>query len=184
MMIVSEEIEDLHRRLSPPPLDVIKFLRGKGISADALAEPDLPAFANVTFDDDRPLFDFADEAGDDVAASALIFLARDDEGEPADLVAWSLQAKRLVAWYGAVAVLGEDYLAGPRLEEGLHVCADPLEWLHAERCGVVILDAGRARWRLAGEPLIVTATPFGRRLRGALRLPEPRIFVERRRALA
>jgi hypothetical protein len=48
----------------------------------------------------------------------------------------------------------------------------------------VILDAKRARWRLAEEHLIVGDPTFGRHLRDILRLPEPRIFVERRRAAA
>jgi len=184
MMSVSEEIENFHKLLAPPPPDVIKFLRRKGVSVDALVEPELPAFASVAFHDDQPLFDFTDEAGDEGAVRATVFLGRNEDGDPSDLIGWSSQTRRFAAWYGAVAMLGEDYLAGPWLEDGLRVCADPLEWLQAERCGVVILDAKRARWRLAGEPLIVTATPFGRRLRDALRLPEPRIFVERQRAAA
>jgi hypothetical protein len=171
------EIEDLHKLLAPPPLDVIRRLRAEGVSPDALAEPELPAFADVVFHDDRPLFDFIDEAAGEAEVPAIIFLARDEEGEPRDLVAWSCKKNRLAAWFGAATMLGEDYLAGPRLEDGLRVCADPLEWLRAERLGVVILDARRACWRLAEERLIVGDVAFGRRVRDALRLPEPTIFV-------
>jgi hypothetical protein len=106
----------------------------------------------------------------------MVFLARDREGKPADLVAWSRDG-RISAWLGAAAMLGEDYLSGPRLEDGLRVSAGPLEWLQAERLGVVILDAKRARWRLAEEHLIVGDPTFGRHLRDILRLPEPTIFV-------
>ena len=183
-MTVSEEVESLHKGLHPPTPDMIRFFRGRGVSVEALAEPELPALANVVFHDNRPLFDFTDEAGDDGAVRAIVFLARDEEGEPRDLVAWSCKKNRLAAWYGggAVAMLGEDYLGGPRLEYGLCVCADPLEWLRVERCGVVILDARRARWQTTamGEDLIVADHAFGRHLRNSLRLPEPRIFVEAR----
>jgi len=171
-------------RLSARPRPHDATARGCVFVAEALAEPELPALADVVFYDDRPLFDLADEAGDEGAVPAIVFLARDEEGEPLDLVAWSRKTDRLATWHGAVTMLGEDYLAGPRLEEGLRVCADPSEWLQAERLGVVILDAKRARWRLADEDLIVADPAFGRRLRDALRLPEPQIFVERRRAAA
>jgi hypothetical protein len=83
-------------------------------------------------------------------------------------------------------MLGEDRpMTAPRIEvDGVRVFPGPAEWLRAERRGVVILDAERARWRLAGERLIVDAATFGRRLRDALRLPEPRVFVENARMAA
>ena len=82
-------------------------------------------------------------------------------------------------------MLGEDRLIEPRIEvDGLRLFASPLEWLRAERQGVVILDPERARWRLAGERLIVGDVDFGRRIRDALRLPEPQIFVETERRAA
>jgi hypothetical protein len=184
MMTRSEEVERLHKKLPPPAPDVIRAFRNKGVSVDALVEPELPALVDVVFHADLPLFDFTDEAGDDGAVQAIIFAARDEEGEPLDLVAWSRKTNRLAAWFGAATMLGEDYLGGPRLEDGLRVSAGPLEWLQAERLGVVILDAKRARWRLAEEHLIVGDPTFGRHLRDILRLPEPRVFVERRRAAA
>jgi len=64
----------------------------------------------------------------------------------------------------------------------LRVFADPWEWLRGERRGVVILDRGRARWRLTGERLAVDDVAFGRRVRDALRLPEPQIMVASKNA--
>lgn len=76
-------------------------------------------------------------------------------------------------------MLGEDELIAPHLEEGLWVHPGVREWLRADRCGVVILDPARARWRLANKRLIVADAEFGRLLRETLRLPEPLIFVDR-----
>ena len=87
------DFPNFYIHIAPPKPDVIRFLRGQGVSIDALAEPELPAFAEVSFHEGQPLFDFADGDG------ALIFLARDEEGDPCDLVAWSAK-KRLAAWYG------------------------------------------------------------------------------------
>ena len=57
----------------------------------------------------------------------------------------------------------------------------PLEWLRAGRRGVVILT-GQRTLAVAGRKLIVANTDFGRRLRAMLRMPEPRVYVERRAA--
>jgi hypothetical protein len=116
---------------------------------------------------------------------AVIIPVRDDTGETIDLAAWGLDTGALATWRGVATVLGVDRLTGPRIEvDGLRVFPGPLEWLRAERQGVVILDPERARWRLTGERLIVGDAPFGRRLREALRLPEPRFFVETKRRAA
>jgi hypothetical protein len=168
-----------------PPIQSPEFSRmlSEGVPVQGLIRPDLPARANVVFHQKRPLFDFADDVGDEGAVSALIFLARDEDGEPEDLIAWAREANRLASWYGASAFLGADDILAPRLDvEGLRIHPDPLAWLKAGREGVVILDTRRARWRLAGEPLIVRDVDFGRTVRASLRLPEPRVFVEARAA--
>jgi hypothetical protein len=112
-----------------------------------------------------------------------VFLGLDEAGEPEDLVAWTPQSNRVASWYGAAAFLGAEDLLAPRVEiEGLLVHPDPMAWLRAGRNGVVILDPERARWRLAGERLIVCDVDFGRQLRASMRLPEPRVFVMARAA--
>ena len=75
-------------------------------------------------------------------------------------------------------MIGESYLADPWLEDGVRVFASVLEWLRADRHGVVILRASLARWRLAEHSLIVSDADFGRKLRDALRLPTPKIYVD------
>jgi hypothetical protein len=122
------DLDRLHQCLAPPRLKEITRFREVGVSPEALSAPELPARADVVFHDDRPLFDFADDAGDGRAVAGFIFLARDDEGDPCDLVAWSPQAKRIAAWYGVAPLLGTDMLYAPRLdpEGALQVFEEPL----------------------------------------------------------
>lgn len=110
---------------------------------------------------------------------AIIIPAPDEWGVTIDLVAWRLDTGELATWRGAAAMLGEDQINAPRIEaDGLRVFAEPAEWLRAERHGVVVLDAERARWRLARERLIASDKEFGLCVRDMLRLPEPQVFVD------
>jgi hypothetical protein len=152
-----------------------------GVSSRALVYPELPARARVVFEPRARFFDFADERGDDSAAKpAFIFIARDEFSEACDLIAWEPSSGRLAPWYGRARILGAENLYAPRIlnEGALPVCETPLDWLRAERLGVVILNAASARWHLDGMGLIVGNAAFGRSLRDALRWPEPRIVVE------
>jgi hypothetical protein len=176
-----EESERRYIRLPPIQWPEFSRLQSDGATVEALIWPNPPARADVVFHPQRSLFDFADDVGDEDAVSALVFLALGEAGEPEDLVAWTPQPNRLASWHGAAAFLGAEDLLAPRVGvEGLLVHPDPLEWLRAGRSGVVILDPARARWRLAGEPLIVRGVDFGRKVRASMRLPVPRVFVERR----
>jgi hypothetical protein len=143
------DLNRFHQRLAPPRLNEIKRFREPAVSPEALSAPELPARADVVFHDERPLFDFADDAGDGSAVAGFIFLARDDEGDPCDLVAWSPQAKRIAAWYGVAPLLGTDMLYAPRLdpEGALQVFEEPLAWLLEERTGMAIFSCPTAsRW--------------------------------------
>ncbi len=113
------------------------------------------------------------------AVRAVIIPARDEDDDTRDLAAWSLDDGRVATWCGAVSMLGEDQLSAPRRRAGLHVHRNVVEWLRADRNGVVILDAKRARWKLAEEILAVDDPAFGLRLRAAMRLPEPGIVVRK-----
>jgi hypothetical protein len=177
--------ESERRYLGLPPMQWPEFSRlmSEGAPVEGLIWPDLPARTNVVFHAKRPLFDFAVDVGDEGAVSALIFLARDEDGEPEDLIAWAPETNRLASWCGASVFLGADDILGPRLGiEGLRIHRDPLAWLKTGRQGVIILDPKRARWRLAGESLIVSEVDFGRKVRAFMRLPEPDVLVERRAA--
>jgi hypothetical protein len=131
-------------------------------------------------------FEFARDMRDQTGhALAVIVPCLDESGETVDLAAWQMDTGAVATWQGVAAMLGEDGIDAPRIEvDGLRVFPGPAEWLRAGRRGVVILDSESARWRLSGETLIVSDAAFGRRLREALRLPEPRVFVEEKRRAA
>jgi hypothetical protein len=134
----------------------------------------------VVFHGKRPLFDFVEEIGAEGAASALLFLARDEDGESADLVAWAQQEKRLAAWFGASPLLGADDLWAPRLNEkaALAVFESPLDWLQNGRDGVVVVDpCGAAPLLRLAEPLIAQSVERGQRLRRMLEQRPPRVYV-------
>jgi len=126
------------------------------------------------------LFEFARDMRNPCGAkAAAIIPCRDEFGNPLDLAAWHLPTGTLATLHGAAAMLGEDQINAPQIDcDGLRVFPSPAEWLRARRAGVVIVDAKRARWRLADRRLVVADASFGRRLRAMLRLPEPRVFVE------
>lgn len=134
--------------------------------------------------DDR--FEFARDLRDATGhVLAVIIPVLDEFDQTDDLVAWELNTNSIATWRGAACMLGEEAIDAPDADEdGLRVFSGPPEWLRAGRRGVVILDASRARWRLAERRLIVANTDFGLRLRAMLRLPQPRVYVEARRAAA
>ena len=110
--------------------------------------------------------------------AGVIIPARDERGDLVDLAAWNVDGGELALWRGVASMLGDDWVNAPRIEsDALAVFPDVASWLRAGRRGVVIVDPQRARWRLAGERLAVDDVAFGRRVRDALRLPEPKIMV-------
>jgi hypothetical protein len=110
--------------------------------------------------------------------AAVIIPARDECGDLVDVAAWNIDDGEIALWRGVASMLGEDWISAPRIEsDPLAVFPDVLSWLRAGRRGVVIVEPLRARWRLTGERLAVDDPAFGRRVRDALRLPEPQIFV-------
>jgi hypothetical protein len=124
-------------------------------------------------------FDFAAETALLLGTvAAIVFPVFDEFGETIDVAAWHPKSGALDLWCGAACLLGEQNISAPRIEhDGVRVHPSALAWLRAGRTGVYVVDPERARWRLAGETLVVDDVAFGRRLRDALRLPEPQIFV-------
>ena len=148
--------------------------------APTLVWPELLACATLVSTAKRTQFDFAEEVGDEGAISAFLFLARDEDGEPADLVAWAPRENRLAAWFGTVALLGAEDLWAPRLtkERALPVFETPLGWLRAGREGVVVIDRrGAAPPLRLAEPLVAELIEHGEKLRCMLKVQPPRIFV-------
>jgi hypothetical protein len=124
-------------------------------------------------------FDFASEIGSSRGSvAAVVIPTRDECGDLVDLAAWNIDGGAFGTWRGVASMLGEDQLNAPRIGSGaLAVFPDVASWLRAGRRGVVVIDPKRARWRLAETPLVVEDVALGRRIREALRLPEPKIMV-------
>ena len=110
--VVGPDVEERFDRL--PSLrwsEFDRFLKS-GVPARALVYPELPARARVVLFPDRPLFDFAEDVGDDGAAPAFVFLARDEFGDACDLVAWAPGEARVAAWLGRASMLGLEQSSG------------------------------------------------------------------------
>ena len=119
------------------------------------------------------------------AVMAVVFMARDDLGNPLDLAAWEAETGRLALLIGRVSMLGQDNLYGWRIGEPLVVHETPLEWLKAGREGVFVTDPQRASPLLRmAEPLGVKRSEFGRQLQAALTIRAPRIVVSAQRRAA
>jgi hypothetical protein len=176
-MAPSDELEHQYRLLLPISIPWLKRLKQLGVSVDALCEPELPAQARVVMHGD--CFEFAAHDPDEQAVDALVFLARDDAGEPADLVAWSPKSDRLAAWWG-IPMLGMECLGDWRIDPNgaIEVFDDPLKWLVAERNGLVVVSFANAApiLRECGSLKVGSAT-FGRRLANLINPKPPRILV-------
>ena len=165
----------------------IDGLIGAGASVEALsADPGDYGFAIAT---DQVSFDGAHgfcferhaPQPDESFEPAYIIVARDEFGEPADLIAW--RGDRVASWSARVSILGANNLFAPRLlSDALLVEPDVLSWLRSGRRGIVIIDADKARWQLAtAGPLQAASIEHGRALRRALSF-RPRIKVPLSRA--
>ena len=152
----------------------IDRLTDAGVAVEALsADPGDYGFAiatdHVSFDGARGFcFERHARQPDESFERAYIIVARDEFGEPADLIAW--RGNRVASWSARVSMLGANNLFAPRiLSDALLVEPDVLSWLRSGRRGVVIIDAEKARWQLASAgPLQAASVDHGRALRRAL----------------
>ena len=173
----SDEIKQQYRLLLPISIPWIKRLKQLGVSVDALCEPELPVQAKIVLHGDT--FEFATDDPGEQAADALVFLARDDNGDPADFVAWSPKSDRLSSWWG-IPMLGMEALGEFRLDPdgAVEVFDDPVRWLVAERDGLLIVSfTNAARILRDAAPLKVSSPAFGRRLAVLINPKPPRILA-------
>ncbi len=118
-------------------------------------------------------FQFRAEDG----VGAFVAIARDDMGDPADLIAYEPKAGWTAPWLGAVPLLGLHDLLAQRDDGPLRVHRGMLEWLKDNRTGVVVLAPGEARRVLEGMTLQADDLDHGEELRRLLTPPRPRIVV-------
>ena len=159
----------------------------RSISALTLSTPEFPARARVARVEGNPWFDFADEVDDDrPIESALAFLARDELGEPSDLVAWSPTSDRVASWLWCAPVLGLETLWMPRIADNgaLPVYSSAWSWLRQGRDGLLIVDLRRSIPILRDVGTLVADTvDLGIEIRRHVRANSPKIMV-REKALA
>ncbi len=130
----------------------------------------------VRFDEGRSRFEF-ERYRPENAQNAYTLLAFDEHGEPADIVAF--RPGRRALWLGTVDVLGIEQAFMPRIDgEPIDVWPDLMDWLVAERRGLLVLDPARAFSPLRiASPLRVQTVEQGRALRHALVQTLPQIVV-------
>lgn len=142
---------------------------------DHLARPESAPMRRASVIFDGANFDFPDEAqGSDMAPAAAIVIVCYEHGTPVDLLAIRLAPFAAASWLGRVAILGEDDIAG---QARVRVFRTPIDWLRGGCDGVVILNTGVARDRLAGKEVVAQDVEHGRWLKNALSFPPPRILV-------
>jgi hypothetical protein len=122
-------------------------------------------------------FDFAADCPGEVGKRALLLLARDSDGIPCDVVAWSARERCLATWRGMAYALGSDPLAA--FGFATRIFLEPLAWLRAGREGLLIVNARRAAIELLNTSLEAEDAFQAAALRRALTLPVPSIRVAR-----
>ena len=138
--------------LVDPSASDLEWLFTRGVPPDAMAEPWPIRSARVMFDGLKG-FDFNCDG-----EPAIIFKA-EDRGEELDLVAWEPGTGKLASWHGNTFCLGDlDQINNPAtyfMEGALRIHAGPLDWLRANREGIVILRRDLAHAHLRFCPRIV-----------------------------
>lgn len=170
--------KEVHRSLPIPSDGIVGWLLEHGVGAGAMMEPWLLKEARVKFIG-PDTFDF-----DDSGEPALIFRAEDRE-EATDLIAWSARTNKLATWRCATFCLGDlDQVFNPAtyfMGGALRVHGTPLDWLRAERDGIVLVRPDLAFAYLRNCPhLVVGEAVFGRQLDKWIQPPRPtcKILVE------
>lgn len=154
-----------------------------GVTGEQLARPDplLPVVGDFY---DKGGFAFADELRDDRdTLLAFAVVVRDESGEPCDIAVWHPQTNRVAAWRGTAWALGQGEFPHPlsvlRADRAVTVFASPMQWLAADRRGLVVVDWQRARRPLldGGGPYVAEDFALARRVRSVLTPPTPRVLT-------
>ena len=155
-------------RLDYPTYQECRWLVQQGVDPDALAQPTPIRAAPVRFF--RHAFDLADDG-----ERALIFT------EERDAVAWQPRLGRLASWRGAAFALNEEAIFNPAtwlMGGALRIHHSPLEWLQADREGIVIVQPRLTFAMLRHCPrLLFASAAHARQVRGRLEHP-PKITTE------
>ena len=152
----------------------ILWLFDQNVPDTAILLPTPIRAANVVFLDGNT-FDF-----DSGGVRSFIFKQLDSD----DLVAWDPKRNALATWRGDAFALGQEAVFNPAtyFDGGaLHVHETPLQWLQADRQGIVILRHDLSHAYLAHcQRLACSDTGFAKKVKAWLqpRKPTVKILVE------
>lgn len=158
----------------------LNTFRGEGVPPLAVARSCWGDYApiardRVVFEGGR--FEFARYRPEAKPICAYVMVLLGDGCEPLDLLAFGLGGLA-ATWNGAASMAGEEQVAFPRLGEPLDAHATVLDWLRADRRGIVILDHPRAADRLVGATLRTATVEHARGLRARLTRPVPQVVLK------
>ena len=134
--------------------------------------------AKVTFLDNGN-FEFSD-ALKDPGESVTAYIFFDLLAEAHEIFAWRPKDNRIASLGGRHFALGQQWVDDWDMEgKPLPVFREPLEWLAANRRGIVIVDQEAARWNLIGRKLGARSIEHGEALARSMALPAPSVLVAR-----
>jgi hypothetical protein len=156
----------------------LNWLRASSVTPRAMWDPDPMLRAAV-----RPvgpaLFDIVHPETEQ-AKAAFLLLTRDAMGITSDIVAWNPRLPLLRSLYGRAKILGEDEVYKARLcHDGcLRIWRDPLDWLRADRRGVVLLHGITSAGCLAEiGPLMADDAAHRSDVLRLITRPQPRVHI-------
>lgn len=160
-------------RVPAPNIAELRWLRSQGASQSAILRPWPLGATNVRLDDDAFELDTNGER-------VLTFLV-EDCGEVMDIAAWQPRTGQLATWFGAGFAIGQEAIFNPATyfaDGALHVHESPLQWLQAEREGIVIVRPALVHAYLANcQRLAFSDACFARKVRQWLEPPKPTVEI-------
>jgi hypothetical protein len=155
----------------PPEQRELDWLRSQGVSDAAL--DDLPHIGAAFVEFDGHLFEEVEDG-----QRALTFVIH-GHGEFIDFAAWQPRTGQLATWRSAGFAIGQEAICNPATYfagGALRIHRSPLEWLKADRDGIVIADHKQTYAMLRHVPRLSFADAMlARQVRAWLQPPKPRV---------
>jgi hypothetical protein len=167
---VAATLGAVHRSWGLPDDRLIRWLLDQGVNEYAMLEPWPLGGTRVRFDG----YGF-----DVVLDGELAITFRVEDTDVLDIAAWAPQSGRLASWRGVAFALGQDSIFNPAsyfTGSALRVHRTPLDWLKADRDGIVMVkpELTYAYLRNA-QRLSFRDDSLARQVRRWIEPPKPRV---------